>query len=298
MLTSDNILYEDKHYIIINNTQNNTFYYIDYDKRDASINMEFQHLHRFYEIMILLSPSASHLIEGVPYTIHSGDMVLLAPSILHKSIYYKGEPSRRIIIDFMFPLNMPASQKAYETILQPFHAQLPIYRFDYEHQQKLVEILNSIYRFSDSHQYYGNEADEFYIHARFQEFLYLLYEMQDCNTYVNDQTYNSIEQRIYEITAYIHSHYEDPVSLNSLSDMFYISPSYLSREFKRVTHFNLTSYIQMTRIRNAQYRLSATDSKITEIASDCGFTSFSQFNRIFNRVTGKSPREYRNASHH
>ena len=80
--------------------------------------------------------------------------------------------------------------------------------------------------------------------------------------------------------------------------MFYISPSYLSREFKRVTHFNLTNYIQMTRIKNAQYRLSATDNKITDIASDCGFTSFSQFNRIFNKVTGKSPREYRNATHH
>lgn len=298
MLTSDNILYEDKHYIIINNTQNNTFYYIDYDRRDASINMEFQHLHRFYEIMILLTPSASHLIEGVPYTIHAGDIVLLAPSIMHKSIYYKGEPSRRIIIDFMFPINAPASQKAYEAILKPFRQAVPIFRFDYENQQLLVDILNSIYRFSKTHQYYENDADEFYLHNKFQEFLYLLYEMQDQNTYVNDQSYNSIEQRVYEITSYIHGHYQNPVSLNSLSEMFYISPSHLSREFKRVTHFNLTNYIQMTRIKNAQYRLSATDNKITDIASDCGFTSFSQFNRIFNKVTGKSPREYRNATHH
>ena len=213
MLTSDNILYEDKHYIIINNTQNNTFYYIDYDRRDASINMEFQHLHRFYEIMILLAPSASHLIEGVPYTIHAGDIVLLAPSIMHKSIYYKGEPSRRIIIDFMFPLNAPASQKAYEAILKPFQQTVPIFRFDYEHQQLLVDILNSIYRFSQTHQYYENDADEFYIHNRFQEFLYLLYEMQDLNTYVNDQSYNSIEQRVYEITSYIHDPKEYPVGM-------------------------------------------------------------------------------------
>jgi len=107
MLINDSVYYEDNHYIIINNIPNNIFYYIDYDKRDASINMEFQHLHPYYEMLILLAPNATHLIEGVPYNIHMGDIVLLAPSVMHKSVYYKGEPSKRIIIDFMYELNSP-----------------------------------------------------------------------------------------------------------------------------------------------------------------------------------------------
>lgn len=296
MLINDNIYYEDNHYIIINNIPNNIYYYIDYDKRDASVNMEFQHLHPYYEILFLLAPNASHLIEGVPYNIRMGDFVLLAPSVMHKSIYYKGEPSKRVIIDFMYPLNNPDTADAYEEILSPFHSETPIFRFDFEDQKRLTDIMNNLFLFSREHKYYGNPADEFYIHTKFQEFLYTLYELKDRNHYTNEQSYNSIEQKMYEVSSYIHAHYNEDISLDSLSEQFYISSSYLSREFKQVTGFNLSNYIQLTRIKNAQYRLVSSNDKISLIAQECGFSSFSQFNRVFNKISGSSPREYRQSA--
>ena len=293
MLINDSIYYEDNHYIIINNIPNNIYYYIDYDKRDASVNMEFQHLHPYYEILFLLAPSASHLIEGVPYNIRSGDFVLLAPSVMHKSVYYKGEPSKRVIIDFMYPLDSPDTADAYQEILSPFDCDIPIYRFDFEDQKRLTDILNTLFLFSKEHKYYGNPPDEFYIHTKFQEFLYTLYELKDKNQYKNEQSYNSIEQKMYEVSSYIHAHYNEDISLESLSENFFISSSYLSREFKQVTGFNLSNYIQLTRIKNAQYRLVSSNDKISIIAQECGFSSFSQFNRVFNKIAGTSPREYR-----
>lgn len=296
MLINDNIYYEDNHYIIINNIPNNIYYYIDYDKRDASVNMEFQHLHPYYEMMFLLAPNATHLIEGVPYNIHMGDFVLLAPSVMHKSVYYKGEPSKRVIIDFMYPLDKPETADAYKEILKPFHADLPIYRFDFQDQQRLIDILNSLFIFSKEHKYYGNPADEFYIHNKFQELLYTFYDLRNKNIYTNDQSYNSIQQKMYEISSYIHTHYDENISLDALSEQFFISSSYLSREFKHVTGFNLSNYIQLTRIKNAQYQLISSNKKISQIAEECGFSSFSQFNRIFNKISGASPREYRQSA--
>ncbi|WP_026489657.1 helix-turn-helix transcriptional regulator [Butyrivibrio sp. XBB1001] len=296
MLINDNIYYEDNHYIIINNIPNNIYYYIDYDKRDASVNMEFQHLHPYYEMMFLLAPNATHLIEGVPYNIHMGDFVLLAPSVMHKSVYYKGEPSKRVIIDFMYPLDRPETADAYKEILKPFHADLPIYRFDFQDQQRLIDILNNLFIFSKEHNYYGNPADEFYIHNKFQELLYTFYDLRNKNIYTNDQSYNSIQQKMYEISSYIHTHYDENISLDALSEQFFISSSYLSREFKHVTGFNLSNYIQLTRIKNAQYQLISSNKKISQIAEECGFSSFSQFNRIFNKISGASPREYRQSS--
>lgn len=296
MLINDNIYYEDNHYIIINNIPNNIYYYIDYDKRDASVNMEFQHLHPYYEMMFLLAPNATHLIEGVPYNIHMGDFVLLAPSVMHKSVYYKGEPSKRVIIDFMYPLDKPETADAYNEILKPFHADLPIYRFDFQDQQRLIDILNSLFIFSKEHKYYGNPADEFYIHNKFQELLYTFYDLRNKNIYTNDQSYNSIQQKMYEISSYIHTHYDENISLDALSEQFFISSSYLSREFKHVTGFNLSNYIQLTRIKNAQYQLISSNKKISQIAEECGFSSFSQFNRIFNKISGASPREYRQSA--
>ena len=54
--------------------------------------MEFEHLHSYYEIHILLSPMATHFIEGIPYRIRTNDFVLLEPSRLHKSFYPSDTP--------------------------------------------------------------------------------------------------------------------------------------------------------------------------------------------------------------
>ena len=50
------IEYEEKHFIIVNDIENSLFYFFDFDVRSTEKNMEFEHLHSYYEIHILLSP--------------------------------------------------------------------------------------------------------------------------------------------------------------------------------------------------------------------------------------------------
>ena len=83
------------------------------------------------------------------------------------------------------------------------------------------------------------------------------------------------------------------MSLESLAEQFYISTYYLSHRFRQVTGYTLIHYIQMTRIRSAQYALINTREKITDISAACGFTSFSQFNRVFRKFCGVSPSDFR-----
>ena len=83
------------------------------------------------------------------------------------------------------------------------------------------------------------------------------------------------------------------LSLDYISKKFFISPYYLSHQFKSVTGFTLINYIQMTRVRNAQQLLLYTDMKIADITAHCGFTSFSQFNRVFNKFCHTSPSQFR-----
>lgn len=293
MLAGDNLFYENKHFIIVNDINHHTFYYFDYDERDYSINMEFEHFHPFYEILILLGKECDHLIEGSPLHMQTNDMVLLAPSRLHKSVYPKGEASKRIVISFMFPDDYFGHAETYKEILSPFDEKIPIFRFEPEERRKLFNILNELFSYSAGPKYSGNDLDSFYIHTKFQEFLFTLYSIKDKNIYKDDTTYNSIERKIYDITSYIHANYSEELSLESLAEQFYISPCYLSHQFKTVTHFNLMNYIQMTRIRNVEYKLTSTNEKISDIAESCGFTSFSQFNRIFKKITGISPSDFR-----
>jgi AraC-like DNA-binding protein len=105
--------------------------------------------------------------------------------------------------------------------------------------------------------------------------------------------FDNITNKVYSITTYIHNNYTEDLSLNSIADQFYVSNYYLSHQFKKVTGFTLTEYIQLTRIRNAQSLLISTNKPITDIAFLSGFSSFSQFNRVFNNFVGTSPSKFR-----
>lgn len=293
MIIDNSLFFEKKHFIIINNVEQKLLYFFDYDERSASANMEFQHFHPYYEIMVFLSPEAEHLFEGNLYHMDFGDIALIPPYLLHKSIYRKGPASNRIIIDFMYPDEWMQEPWGYQELLTPFHCEEHLYRFAPEHRLLLFEKLNQITQYSLRPDYADTPLHQLMIHTRFVEFLHQLWDLREQNQYRNDTASSPTAQKMYSIASYIHKHYPEPLSLQFLADEFYISPYYLSHCFKDTLQFTVSDYIQMTRIKNAQHRLLTTNDKITDIAAACGFTSFSQFNRVFHKLTETSPREYR-----
>lgn len=288
MLESD-LLYEQGYSVNINTPTDSLFYYLDYDERSHNINMEFQHFHDFYEIHILLDSRATHIIEGNVHALKQYDIVLLRPYRLHKTQYPVGPPHKRLIINFAMPQTIPGLETAYTNMFLPFEEEVPIYRLNREPRRAVFEPLNNIFTLSHG----ASPLNPVLIHSLFQQFLCALYQQRDKNCYVLEEIGNSMMQKIYSITAYIHSHYNGELSLESISRDFYISPYYLSHQFKAVTGFTLTEYIQMTRVRNAQQLLIYSRMKISVIAEQCGFNSFSQFNRVFNKLSGMSPSEFR-----
>ena len=289
MIIQNLALYQDKYYIKVNEENDTLFYFFDYDSRSADINMQFQHFHTFYEICIMLSPDAVHFIEGVPHKLEPFDLVGISPNVLHKSQYPTGKNCQRIIIQFNMPKTVAGLSNEYEQLLQLFHQEVPIYRFDRELQEKLYRKLNEIYRLAQK----TDSMRNLIIHMKFIEFLTLMYLHREKNQYSNESEMSATERKIYSITSFIHNHYSEELSLDMLAEKFDISQSYLSHQFKLVTGFTVTDYIQMTRIRNVQALLVGTQIPITEVAAPCGFNSFSQFNRVFRKHIGISPSVYR-----
>lgn len=288
------ILYEEKHFIIVNDIPNSIFYFFDFDCRFSVKNMEFEHFHSYYEMHILLSPNAIHFIEGIPYPIQAYDFVLLPPSLLHKSCYPEGEPSKRLIITFMYREDGYGFRNAYEEILKPFHQPLPIYRFPEQQRNVLAGIINQIVELSrqaGSQELTG--IHELVLHSLFTQFLYCLNQFEDCNIYEKKEVDDRLAERIYSVSNYIHTHYMEDLTLEGLAKEAWMSPHYLSHQFKTITGYTITHYIHLVRIRNCQFQLINTQEKITDIASACGFASFSQFNRVFRKFCGESPSEYR-----
>ena len=164
-----------------------------------------------------------------------------------------------------------------------------MFRFDGELRKKLYGKLNDIYLLASK----TDPMRDLIIHQKFVEFLTLLYLNQESNQYSNETEMTPMERKIYSITGYIHSHYSEELSLEQLAQQFCISSCYLSHQFKDITGFTITDYIQMTRVRNVQAMLINTQVPITEVSAPCGFNSFSQFNRVFRKHIGVSPSLYR-----
>lgn len=289
MLINNTLVYAQEYKIEIGRPGKNLYYFFDYDERSYSINMEFQHFHQFYEMCIFLDDKAGHLIDGVWFDMRCCDIVALRPSLLHKTFYPEGQPSKRLIIQFSIPPMISAFENCMKSVYSIFEGDCPIYRFEDPYKKAVLEKLNDIYYLSQN----PNELTDLAIHNKFIEFLSLIYLYRDKNVYSNRSDFDNITNKVYSITAYIHSHFTEDISLESVSREFFISSYYLSHQFKRITGFTLTDYVQLTRVRNAQTLLLSTDKPITDIAFLCGFSSFSQFNRVFNKFLHLSPSAFR-----
>ena len=289
MLIDNLVLYENKYAIRVNEEGDSLFYFFDYDVRTAEINMQFQHFHPFYELCVALCPDTVHFLEGKPYDLQMFDIMGIRPNTLHRTQYPTGGPCKRLIIQFNLPKYAAGLSNEYEQLLSIFHQETPIFRFDAELQHRIYRKFNDIFLLAQK----TDPMRNLIIHQKFIEFLTLLYLNREHNLYRNEPEMSAAEQKIYAITSYIHSHYAEELSLNMLAQQFYISSYYLSHQFKDVTGFTVTDYIQMTRVRNVQTLLVGTQMPITEASLRCGFNSFSQFNRIFRKHIGVAPSVYR-----
>ena len=100
---------------------------------------------------------------------------------------------------------------------------------------------------------------------------------------------------IWRARNFIDEHSEEEVSLTKVAKLVNISPNHLSDKFKEVTGVNFVDYIARTRTAKARELLDNSNLRISEIAFAVGFQSLSQFNRVFKKLTGKSPSAYRDA---
>ncbi len=286
----DDDFFNGKYEISVNSPESGYFLHLDSNIRPRKASMEFQHSHSFYEAYILLDHSAGYFIEGRYYALYEGDIVLIKPGIMHKCAYFDDFVVRRIYIAFSPDWFTSLCPEAERSILAPFDAEVPVYRFDHETVKRLVDILRDAFH---EDVRFGAASRPFTVSAA-GIFLYRLAETirEKENVYTNKE-FDSITHKIYSISSYISDHYGEPLSLNSLASRFFISSCYLSRMFKEVSGCSLVHYIQQVRVVKAKEMLASTNEQILSISEKCGFTSFSQFSRIFRSYTGMTPRRYR-----
>ncbi|KAB8131024.1 response regulator [Gracilibacillus oryzae] len=117
--------------------------------------------------------------------------------------------------------------------------------------------------------------------------------LSECSELLNELNNNRMKGTIHHIKRYIHKNYDQPITMKSIANEFYINPVYMGQLFKKTYGIYFKDYILNVRIIEAKKLLRKTDMKVYEVAQKVGFNNPDYFVTQFEKAAGKTPSQYR-----
>ena len=209
----------------------------------------------YFTLYYLLKGQLTAFMNGEVTTVSQGEMVFINIGDLHASASSERSGCERIVVNF--------SREYIQECDAELATSLPLdkptlFRFTASEQAAIEQILLAMLEECEN-------QPSFYRTTLRLLLCILIVLLHRTNSHMNelDLDKHPMQQKISEISIYINHHYANPLTLVQLAEQFQISPSYLSRIFKKWTGFHFKEYLQVIRIREAQKRLRETkDSEI------------------------------------
>ncbi|MNQ19686.1 HTH-type transcriptional activator Btr [compost metagenome] len=99
--------------------------------------------------------------------------------------------------------------------------------------------------------------------------------------------------RINVVFNYVKDHFQEPITLDEVSQLVSMTTPSFCRYFKKITNKTFTTFVNEYRLVHASKLLAEMPISINEICYESGFNNFSHFNKSFKAYTGKSASQYR-----
>jgi AraC-like DNA-binding protein len=104
---------------------------------------------------------------------------------------------------------------------------------------------------------------------------------------------NAEPPAITKAKEFIREHHTEDLSLPQVAQFVHADRFHFCRMFKRATGLNFTQFVSRVRIERSKNLLINPQLRVSEIAYEAGFQSLTHFNRVFQKIIGQSPTEYR-----
>jgi YesN/AraC family two-component response regulator len=115
---------------------------------------------------------------------------------------------------------------------------------------------------------------------------------------VRESAFGNYSKKVKQALQYIHQHYSQDLSVDSVAEVLGISGVYLSQIFKKETGQTFLEYLTEYRIEIAKDLLAKGGYKIYEVAAMVGYKTSQYFSQVFRKVTGMVPLECREGNVH
>ena len=270
-------LHDTEFYIVRNSTS----------KPETMLN---HHYHNCYELYYLYDGDRYYFIKDKTYHIKRGTFVLIKPYEIHSTINYAKSGYDRFLV--MLKHSFVAEQEALLpgiNLFECFDKDIRLVSLGIQ-EQSFVEGL--LFLIAGEYRNKAPMYEAILKTAVTQLLLIIARHTSDAADMIASGL-QPTHKTVLEVEAYINHSYHERITLASISEKFFISPTYLSRIFNQVTGIPFKEYLNGVRIKEAQQLLATTDRSIADIAEIVGYKSSTQFGRRFGAIMGMSPGEYR-----
>lgn len=250
------------------------------------------HIHDCYEIYYSISGGKQFLIDNRFYDIEPGDIFFINQYESHYLTQVDTGIHERIVLS-IYPEYLQSISSNHTDLNYCFtHRQEGVPLKLHLDNEMTARFLYLIHKIADT-EGFGSDLTERSAFTELMVFLNRLF-YQSCHCEHPDISENPIitnHPQVDDILTYINQNIAEDLSLETLSNNFYLSGSYLCRIFKSTTGTTINKYITARRITIAKALLNEGLS-VTEACEKCGFNDYSNFLKSFTKAVGISPKKY------
>lgn len=237
------------------------------------------HSHEAFEIYLFLDGKTDYLVEGNKYRLRKGDIMLMRPGELHINSIRSNAIYKRMYV--IFDITKILEETGNLALLDIFYKRplgeynhYPAKDFPENHWQDLLHVICK-----------AKTSGE--------KLCYLLPLLQELNknfSRLSDIPADGDRNLVAEICQYINTDLSQDLSLERLSEKFYISKTHINRLFKTNVGTTVGQYVKLKRLFFAKEAIQK-GAQPTDIYSLCGFHDYTTFYRAFKQQFAQSPKE-------
>ena len=199
------------------------------------------HQHPFYELFFFLSGNVSYSIEGKTYSLRPGDVLLTNSHDVHRPEILPGKPYERVVVwlsDDFFRIFSEDGEALMACFRDAATKDYRLLRPDEQSYLRLFRLCQRITQAQNSKEL-GAAALGY---ALVTEFLVEVCRCYYCAPIVSpgDVTEND---RVNQVIGYINAHISEELTLENLSERFFVSKFYLSKQFRQYAGLSIYQYI-------------------------------------------------------
>ena len=240
------------------------------------------HKHEYYEIMYFYEANAKMYIEEKIYNIEPGDVIVTRRNEQHRLQQKDTSACRRIIFTIFPEFFVTNDCEEYEVAFKD-NSLDRVSKISAD-KAKQSGLYDAIMRYKEYSANYTLKNVDSFLRALVIEILFLT---NRCFDYVE---VDNVKESIKPIIRYIDANYYSDITLEQLSELFYISKSHLCRAFRESTGLSVYRYIQKRRLIRVKHYLRAGTS-LNVALTKAGFHNYTAYYRAHKREYGQSPRK-------